>query len=387
MISIPNKIPIRIFPVFWVLVFLLSWLNSGTIIGTLIWSAVIVISVLVHEYGHALTALAFGQEAEIDLVEFGGVTRRSGPSIKPWQNFLVVLNGPVAGLLLYFFVGIISTWIAPSQGGLLAYALKIAQEINLIWTIFNLFPILPLDGGHLLQITLEKIFGFKGVKATLLISVTLALLLGVFFLIEQQLMMSAILLMIGFESYRKWTEVKNLSAPDTSGSLQHLLTEAEEDLKAKRYQDAFSKLLLLREEAKSGALYILATQYIARLLAEQGQFKQAYEWLLPIKKQLSIDYLSLLQQLAYRLQDWNIAVEAGRLAYEKTPQLDTALLNALAYAIMGEAKPAVGWIRSAIHLGLTQPAEVLNKREFDAVRDSTEFQNLIRHFSANTLSR
>src|SRR5262249_30239367 len=101
MITIPGKIPIRIHPLFWLLAILIGWISSNTPIGTALWVLVILISVIVHEYGHALTAIAFGQRARIDLIVTGGLTQRSGPVLKLWKEFFVILNGPLAGLALY----------------------------------------------------------------------------------------------------------------------------------------------------------------------------------------------------------------------------------------------------------------------------------------------
>ncbi len=382
MISIPGKIPIRISPFFWLLIFMIGWLSSGSLVGTLIWAVVITISVLIHEYGHALTALAFGQQAEISLVGLGGLTRRVGGRLKSWQEFLIVLNGPVAGFLLFILAYRMQALLHPVfQGGrllLLDYALEAAIFINLIWSILNLVPIQPLDGGQLLRIILEKFFGFRGIKVSFLISVILASFLCIFFFLEQQFLAGALFLMMAFEGYRAWAELKTMSPQDTNEHLQEMLKQAQEDLKAGRHNEAFSKLLYLREQTKEGVLFVLTTQYIARLLAEQGQFKQAYDWLLPIEYQLAPDYLFLLQQLAYRLQDWNQVVRIGSRAYREEPRVDIALLNALSYGIMGQVTPAVGWLRSAIQIGLPHASDVMNRREFDAIRDSAEFQALFR---------
>ncbi len=81
MIEIPGRIPIRIHPIFWLLVVLISIINTpilssfdtSSVLETLTWAAVIIISLLIHEYGHAFTARIFGQEAQIDLMGMGGL--------------------------------------------------------------------------------------------------------------------------------------------------------------------------------------------------------------------------------------------------------------------------------------------------------------------------
>ena len=128
-----------------------------------IWTLVIVVSVLVHEFGHALTAIAFGQKAHIDLVAFGGLTHRHGPHLKLSQEFLIVLNGPLAGFALaiacYFLAGMIG-----ERSPVLYAIFEIGYIANIFWTVLNLLPIQPLDGGHLLRIVFEGMFGLRGVK-------------------------------------------------------------------------------------------------------------------------------------------------------------------------------------------------------------------------------
>ncbi|MBM3191343.1 MAG: stage IV sporulation protein FB, partial [Chlamydiae bacterium] len=89
------SIPIRISPMFWLTAAIIGWINSQSLIGTVIWIVIIFVSILVHEYGHALMARAFGQFPRIELVAFGGVTYPEGPAISLGKEFLVVLNGPL----------------------------------------------------------------------------------------------------------------------------------------------------------------------------------------------------------------------------------------------------------------------------------------------------
>ncbi len=374
MISIPGRIPIHIFPFFWLLIAMIGWLNSASLLGTVIWAGVILVSILIHEYGHALTARAFGQEAEISLVGLGGVTQRHGPQLPRWKEFLIVLNGPLAGFLLFFLTYQIMLMGGIDKNSVLAYALEVSVTVNLFWTILNLFPVLPLDGGQLLRILLEGAFGFRGLKIAFLTSIVLATLVGIGFFLIQQLLVGALFLMMAFESYRAWTEIKTMSPQDNDQQLQGLVKQGLDDLNAGRQQEALDKFIAVRREAPKGLLYVTATQYGARILTEQGAYKQAYNWLYPLKNRLSPDYLKLLQQLAYRVQEWEETVKIGEEAYQKEPAMDTALINALSYGIMGKAAPAVGWLRCAIQQGLPNIQAVVAKREFDAIRHTPDFQ-------------
>ena len=145
MIVIPGPIPIAIHPFFWLFAAMIGWLNSGSFYGTLIWVGIIVVSVLIHEFGHALTAVFFRQKARIQLIALGGVTTFDGPKLKFWQQFLITLNGPVFGFLLFLAATLLLQWkiASPVWYGIL----KTTQLANLFWTVVNLLPVLPLDGG------------------------------------------------------------------------------------------------------------------------------------------------------------------------------------------------------------------------------------------------
>jgi stage IV sporulation protein FB len=372
MISFPGRIPIHIFPFFWLLIFIIGWLNTASILGTVIWAVVILISVLIHEYGHAITALIFGQEAEINLVGFGGLTKRQGPKISHWKEFLIVFNGPLAGFLLFILAFILLN-VLGGKKSILVYALNVAVNVNLFWTIINLLPVLPLDGGHLLRILLEGAFGVKGLKISFFISIFLAVIVALYAFLMQQILIGALFFMLAFESYRAWADIKSMAPQDTDQQLQDLVQEGVEELKEGRSQEALNKFTLVRQQAPKGILYVTATQYAAHILADQGHYKQAYDWLLPLQNRLSADYVRLLQQLAFRTQEWEQATKIGQQAYQQEPSIDTALINALSYAILGEATPSVGWLRCAIQLGLPNVQNVIEKREFDAIRNSAPF--------------
>lgn len=377
MISIPGRIPISIYPVFWLLVVMIGWLNSNTIEGTLIWGIIILFSVLIHEYGHALTAVAFGQKAEINLVGLGGVTKREGPDLSRPKEFLIVLNGPVAGFLLCLAAYVLSETFRFSNPSL-SYALQVTFQVNLFWTILNLLPVLPLDGGHLLRILLEALFGFGGTRAALAIGILLGGFFAVFFFLYGQILIGALFAVMAFESYRAWAEARSITAEDRDEALQNTLREGMDAFRLGRPDEALAKFVEIRNRAPKGVLYVNATQEAARILCDQGKYKTAYEWLIPLQKRLSVRYSELLQHLSYRLEEWEKTVEVGEEVYRTDPNLETALLNARACAIMGKAEPTVGWLRCAILHGATNITQLVEKREFDAVRSTSVFLNWLR---------
>ena len=146
-------IPVRVSPLFFLTAALIGFLWSNTLMGTLIWMMIIFVSVLVHEYGHALTAKAFGQSPRIELVAFGGLTIPQGKRLSLGKEFLVVLMGPAFGFLLFLTAYLIE----PYTESFMQMILRFTWIVNLFWTAINLLPILPFDGGLFSLICLSEL--------------------------------------------------------------------------------------------------------------------------------------------------------------------------------------------------------------------------------------
>lgn len=377
MLTIPGKIPIVISPLFWGLALLIGWMNTATIPGTLIWTMIILGSVLIHEYGHALTALAFGQQARIELVALGGVTKREGDSRKLWKEFLITLNGPLAGLCLSGIAWIgYQLLLKAHPASLLTYVAMVTFYVNLFWTILNLLPVQPLDGGKLLSIVLESIFGLKGTKIARFISFLLAASMGVLFLIMQEFFIGALFLLFSFENYKSWKESLAISNDDQNPALQELLDKAHLDLQHHNKPAALDKLLSIRGMSKAGMIHQTATENAAHLLAEEGFARPAYDMLAELGKKISPEGLILQHQLAYGLAYWKEAVSLGDRVYLNTPNYQVAMMNAASHATLGNVKPAVGWIQTAIHDGLPDLHEALEHHAFDRIRNDPLFRRL-----------
>ena len=135
-------------------VYLLLGLRGGatpmTVATTLIFVVIIFPSVLLHELGHAISTRHFGLgPAMIELHGMGGTTRRSKAGTT-WQSIAVTAAGPGAGLLLGLPLLTLYIWGPPMPHVLAESALVSLITVNVGWSILNLLPILPLDGGHLL---------------------------------------------------------------------------------------------------------------------------------------------------------------------------------------------------------------------------------------------
>lgn len=123
----------------------------------LLWAPILFISVLWHEYGHALAIDKFGYgKSMIVLQGLGGVTVNQARShATPKQSIVISLAGPAFSFSLTVVFGAISFLLQPS--GLLGQFVTQMALANLVWTVFNLLPIFPLDGGNVMRSVIQLI--------------------------------------------------------------------------------------------------------------------------------------------------------------------------------------------------------------------------------------
>jgi Zn-dependent protease len=145
-------IPVHVQPVFFVIagLFGLRYIDIGLDV-VLIWMAATFVSILVHELGHGLTLKVFGEPSAIVLHGFGGVTisaRRAKASKA--RGVMVSLAGSLTALLVLWLPArqlLHSEWIVRQPESLI-WLIYFLQFQNLWWSIANLLPIRPLDGGN-----------------------------------------------------------------------------------------------------------------------------------------------------------------------------------------------------------------------------------------------
>ncbi len=173
---------------FWLTTFLLNFAVSGGLDarGAILWTAVVFLSILVHEMGHAFAVKLQGLEPEVRLHGMGGTTHyRVLLPLPRRADIFISLAGPGAGFLLgglilavdllalhtqhyYLRGGWFRVHFEPSLLGLAIYQLL---WVNFGWGLVNLIPALPFDGGHVLQAAL----GPKRARIALIASLVVAL--------------------------------------------------------------------------------------------------------------------------------------------------------------------------------------------------------------------
>jgi Zn-dependent protease len=138
-------IPVRVEPVFFLIMGLLGWANSRTGTGIAVFMVVGGLSILLHELGHATAHRSFGAHPRVTLTGFGGVT--VGPVQPRGRSLVVTLAGPMAGFIAAL-VGVALSHAVTAPSTVVKTALDDLIWVNVVWGVFNLLPILPLDGGN-----------------------------------------------------------------------------------------------------------------------------------------------------------------------------------------------------------------------------------------------
>ncbi|WP_427007590.1 site-2 protease family protein [Pseudarthrobacter sp. H2] len=135
-----------------------SSLGLGAYFVAFAYAVLLLISVLVHELAHALTAKIYHWPTEkIVLNLWGGHTQFESFTASPGRSVLVAMAGPAANFVL---AG--GGWLLVSTAGLTGVADILANIFvwaNLLIGIFNVLPGLPLDGGRLVESAVWKATG------------------------------------------------------------------------------------------------------------------------------------------------------------------------------------------------------------------------------------
>lgn len=135
--------------------------SSGPARGLLL-GLCVTVSLLVHEFGHALVARYYRLDPSVLLHGFGGLCSHK-PANSNRHDAFIIAAGPFAGL---FFGGLVylaqeAMWSYSPESMYGSEPLQLTffyfLYINIIWSIANLLPLWPLDGGQLFRLLMQKL--------------------------------------------------------------------------------------------------------------------------------------------------------------------------------------------------------------------------------------
>lgn len=160
----------------WTFLILLAWIiyvnyQVGASSQQMVWSVVYVIAIFVcvvlHEYGHALTARRFNiGTRDITLYPIGGIASLESIPKKPKEELLVAIAGPAVNvaIAILFFPFINLNEVFDSAGFTQIDGtnfLTSVVSVNIWLVLFNMIPAFPMDGGRvfraLLALKLERV--------------------------------------------------------------------------------------------------------------------------------------------------------------------------------------------------------------------------------------
>jgi len=172
-------IPVTVQPFFWLTLAIIGGAlridSRDGMIYLLFFISAGFVSIMVHELGHALVAVKFGARTEIVLQAFGGYAAYSGVRMTRGQSAMITVAGPALQLVLggIAYGVLVAGLDLPPNAKTFLFLIFI---ISLVWAILNLLPVLPMDGGRLVEAAL----GPQRIKLTLMISLVTAVAVGIF---------------------------------------------------------------------------------------------------------------------------------------------------------------------------------------------------------------
>jgi stage IV sporulation protein FB len=223
--------PVRVHPFFWLVTFFLgSKADEPTEI--FVWIAVVFVSILIHELGHATMQRRYGGHPRIMLYSFGGLASCGDCDRSPTSQLAILIAGPLAGFLLaaavllgiklaghnagfaispsgqeimethraypISLIGNLYAYFQPFTSRILSLVLIQLIYVNIAWGFLNLLPVYPLDGGQISRELFTLGNPRSGIIQSLQLSIGVAALLTAYFLLKERYYTG---LMFGFLAY------------------------------------------------------------------------------------------------------------------------------------------------------------------------------------------
>jgi Zn-dependent protease len=319
---------------------------------------------LLHELGHAFAARATGAEAEISLDFLAGFASfvPTRP-LKRWERAGISLAGPavqiVVSLTILFLMG-----VNPLDRDSF---LQSSASLAIWWTgpvmgLFNLLPILPLDGGHIVQAGLDAFIPGRSHKVMLYFSLSLTGCAAVFLLLHPRWNDFAFFLL-----FPGMVQLQMLFAdkPRSGGVRSHAAAGEAEAWRTgdlSRIPDGLlpSPWYRAAQQVDQGQPDVAK----AIVLADFAETDQPNWWppdAAPVPRLASIVGLldtplptgrlyseHVLSNMLLRIGRYEAAAEYAAASFARRRSTTSAAVVARAASALGDTDTAIGWLRAAV---------------------------------------
>jgi Zn-dependent protease len=114
-------------------------------------TVLLIFSIIIHELGHAIAARKLNVPIErIHLFLFGGMAELRHRPLRPSDELLISLSGPMASLILAMLLWPFMLLLKP-YFFVEFHVVQFILYVNLLLALFNMIPVYPLDGGRSLR--------------------------------------------------------------------------------------------------------------------------------------------------------------------------------------------------------------------------------------------
>ena len=292
---------------FWNRFVLVGYASAPAVVMAVVGATLFFLSVLVHEFAHALEAQHRGVEVSgITLFLFGGVTEMSSDIRRPRDEFALTAIGPFSSLVLAAIFGLIAFYSGQVGLELCAQVAGLLGWINLALGVFNLLPGAPLDGGRILRALVWWVTGDRqrAIRFAARSGQLLAALIVSFGLVQLLFVPAAaiggiwLILIGGFLAFAAQSEIAQHSIAEALGGLtlgellgrNELVTlPADTDLATAAEQLRVGPEGTLAITRDGRTVGVLLLDHVAQLPADQRAGRSVTEVMLPVEELPSVD--------------------------------------------------------------------------------------------------
>lgn len=268
-----------------------SAMGMGVADGVL-FAVALTLSLLVHEFGHALVSQHYRLGPSVLLHAFGGLCMHQ-PAESDKKDALILLAGPGAGLafgalaVAVYFLVLPGLDLGGGEEALVRFTWALVY-INIFWSLINLLlPIWPLDGGKLFHLLLRR-FKPENEAQELALKTSIFVLIpaGIigFFYLSFKLLVALFVIFVVMDNLNALKSGRRLVARKAktraSDFQRELFDEANAALEREDFAEAYRLCHQLRSTGKvSGQMLERIWEILAVTAVEMERFEEAGSYL------------------------------------------------------------------------------------------------------------